>query len=143
MRTHSSRGDIRYDLPTMTAPQPRPRVVTAAFWCWVVASFLLVLFGLLLALSRANIPVFLRGAGVLFLLAGLALVSLAGRARAGNAGLRRAAVGLALPLVVLLAIFSVMVGGVVWPFVIVLTLAGTLLMMRPAANDWFDSEERQ
>ena len=53
----------------MTAPHQRPRVVTAAFWCWVVASVLLVMFGLLLAFSEDNLPVLFHGAGALFALA--------------------------------------------------------------------------
>ncbi|MDT5362582.1 MAG: hypothetical protein QOC69_4344, partial [Mycobacterium sp.] len=31
----------------MTASQQRPRVVTAAFWCWVVASLLLIAGGMM------------------------------------------------------------------------------------------------
>ena len=63
----------------MTAPHQRPRVVTAAFWCWVVASVLLVMFGLLLAFSQDNLPVLFRGAGALFALSGLGLGFCPGR----------------------------------------------------------------
>ena len=66
---------------------------TRYFGCWLVASVSLVLLGLLMALTRANLPTFFRGAGILFALAGLALGYLAGRTRAGHAQLRRAAVG--------------------------------------------------
>ena len=45
----------------MTAPQSRPRVVTAAFWCWVTASLLLMLGGLIAA--SLNVPAVFRGAG--------------------------------------------------------------------------------
>ena len=46
----------------MSAPLQRPRIVDAAFWCWLAAAILLAALGLLLALNTANIPVFLRGA---------------------------------------------------------------------------------
>jgi hypothetical protein len=124
----------------MTAPQSRPRAVTAAFWCWLIGSLLLVLFGLLLALSRHNVPTFVRGAGVLFVLSGLALAYLTGRIRAGHAGFRRAAVGLAFALVVLLAVFSLMGGGLIWILIMILSIVGAVLVMRPSAQDWFEQE---
>jgi peptidoglycan/LPS O-acetylase OafA/YrhL len=126
----------------MTAPQSRPRVVTAAFWCWVVASLLLVLFGLMLALSRNNLPLFYRGAGALFILAGLALGYFAGRTRLGYAPFRRAAVGLALALALLLALFSLMTHGIVWLLVMILSMVGAVLIMRPSAQDWFEAQEQ-
>jgi peptidoglycan/LPS O-acetylase OafA/YrhL len=126
----------------MTAPQSRPRVVTAAFWCWVVTSLLLVLFGLMLALSRNNLPLFYRGAGALFILAGLALGYLAGRTRLGYAPFRRAAVGLALALALLLALFSLMTHGIVWLLVMILSMVGAVLIMRPSAQDWFEAQEQ-
>jgi hypothetical protein len=104
---------------------------------------LLVAFGLLLALSRNNVPMFVRGAGALFVLAGLALAYLSGRTRAGHAALRRAAVGLALALAVLLAAFSLVGGGVVWLLIMILSLVGAVLVTRPAAQDWFDSKAHQ
>lgn len=126
----------------MTAP-PRPNVVTVAFWCWVAASIALVGLGLLMALSRAGVPTFYRGAGVLFALAGLALGYLAGRANGGHSALRRAAVGLALALVVLLALFTLITQGALWLIPMVLTMVGTVLMLRPAAQGWFEPEETQ
>jgi len=131
----------------MTAPLPvpssRPRIVDVAFGIWLVSSILLVCFGLLLALSQSNVPTFFRGAGVLFALAGLALGYLAGRTRRGHAPFRRAAVGLALALVVLLALFSLMSKGLVWLLIMILTMVGAVLIMRPSAQDWFDSEAQQ
>ena len=124
----------------MTAPQSRPRAVTAAFWCWLVGSILLVLFGLLLAVSRHNVPTFVRGAGVLFVLAGLALAYFTGRTRAGHAGFRRAAVALAFALVVLLALFSFMGGGLVWLLIMILSIVGAVLVMRPSVQQWFEQE---
>jgi hypothetical protein len=117
----------------MTAPQSRPRVVTAAFWCWIAASFLLVLGGLIAA--SLNVPVVFRGAGVIFALAGAALAFLAGRSRSGDTRFRRAALGLALALVVLIALAALfqLTNGItllaVFPLV-----AGTVLITRPAAS---------
>jgi peptidoglycan/LPS O-acetylase OafA/YrhL len=127
----------------MTAPQPRPRVVTVAFWCWVVASVLLVAFGMLLALSSQDLPVLFRGAGALFALSGLGLGYLSGRARLGQPRFRRAAVALALAIVVILALFALMSRGPVWLLVMIVTMVGAVLMMRPSAQDWFDREETQ
>jgi peptidoglycan/LPS O-acetylase OafA/YrhL len=117
----------------MTAPQSRPRVVTAAFWCWVAASFLLMLGGLIAA--SLNVPVVFRGAGVIFALAGGALAFLAGRSRGGDTRFRRAALGLALAIVVLVALAAVLqlANGItllaVFPLV-----AGTVLITRPGAT---------
>lgn len=130
----------------MTAPLPvpssRPRIVEVAFWIWLLSSILLVLFGLLLALSQGNVPPLFRGAGALYVLAGLALGYLAGRARRGHAGYRRAGVGLALAIVVVLALFSLMSRGLIWLLIMILTMVGAVLIMRPAAQGWFDSEEK-
>ena len=117
----------------MTAPQPRPRVVTAAFWCWVAASLLLLLGGLIAA--SLNMPVVFRGAGVIFAIAGAALAFLAGRARGGDTRFRRAALALSMAIVVLIALAGVLqlANGItllaVFPLV-----AGTVLITRPAAT---------
>ena len=127
----------------MSAPLQRPRIVSAAFWCWLVAAVMLAALGLLLALNKAHIPVFLRGAAALFVVAGLALGYLAGRTRTGHTRYRRAAVGLALALVVLLAMFILIGGGgVLWVLPMILTLVGAILVMRPSAQEWFPSEEK-
>jgi peptidoglycan/LPS O-acetylase OafA/YrhL len=116
----------------MTAPQSRPRVVTAAFWCWVGASFLLMLGGLIAA--SLNVPVVFRGTGVLFALAGGALAFLTGRGRSGDTRFRRAALALALTVVVLIALAALLrlANGItllaVFPLV-----AGAVLSTRPAA----------
>jgi peptidoglycan/LPS O-acetylase OafA/YrhL len=117
----------------MTASQSRPRVVTAAFWCWVAASFLLILGGLIAA--SLNVPVVFRGAGVIFAVAGGVLAFLAGRSRSGDTRFRRAALALALAVVVLIALAAVLrlANGItllaVFPLV-----AGTVLITRPAAT---------
>jgi hypothetical protein len=127
----------------MTAAQSRPRVVEAAFWSWLTAAISLVLLGLLLALSRDNLPTFFRGAGALFAAAGLALGYLAGRARGGHSALRRAALGLAFALVLVLALFTLMTAGALWLIPMILTTVGGILMLRPSALEWFDQEETQ
>ncbi len=127
----------------MSAPLQRPRIVSAAIWCWLAAAVLLAALGLLLALNKAPLPVFLRGAAALFVVAGLALGYLAGRTRTGHTRYRRAAVGLALALVVLLAMFILIGGGgVLWVLPMILTLVGAILVMRPSAQEWFPPEEK-
>jgi hypothetical protein len=116
-------------------------VVAVAFWCWVAAAVTLVGLGLLMAMSRAHVPTFYRGAGALFVVAGLALGYLAGRASGRHAALWRAAVGLALALVVLLAVFTLMTQGALWLIPMILTMVGAALMLRPAAQGWYHPEE--
>jgi peptidoglycan/LPS O-acetylase OafA/YrhL len=125
----------------MTAPQSRPRVVTAGFWCWAAASVLLVAFGLLLALSPDSLPTLFRGMGVLFAASGLGLGFLAGRARLGDARFRRAGIALSLAIVVILAIFALYSRGPIWLLMMILTMVGAVLMMRPPAQEWFESEQ--
>lgn len=126
----------------MSAPLQRPRIVNFAFWCWLAAAVLLATLGLLLALNRANVPIFLRGAGALFAVAGLALGYLAGRTRSGHTRFRRAAVGLGLILVMLLALFILIGGGgVLWVLPMILSLVGAILVMRPSAQEWYPSQE--
>jgi peptidoglycan/LPS O-acetylase OafA/YrhL len=120
------------------APPSRPRIVEGAFWLWLVASIMLVSFGLLQATSRGDIPVFLRGAGVIWILAGAAMGYLAGRTRRGDPRFRRAAVALSLAVVLLLALFSVMTLGWIWLVIMILTMVAAALVMRPSAAAWFD-----
>lgn len=117
----------------MTAPAPRNRVVTAAFWCWVVASVMLMLGGLIAA--SVNLPTLFRGAGILTVAAGAGMAFLAGRSRTGDVRFRRAGVALASTIVVLVALLAL--SGVVH-FVTVLAvlplIAGAVLITRPAAD---------
>jgi peptidoglycan/LPS O-acetylase OafA/YrhL len=119
----------------MTAPQPRPRVVTAAFWCWVVAATLLIVGGLIAA-SVSALPMVYRGGGVLTALAGAGMAFLAGRTRNGDTRYRRAAIALSLAIVVFVAIAGVLGGAIhVLTLLAVLPLiAGTVLITRPAAS---------
>lgn len=117
----------------MTAPAPRNRVVTAAFWCWVVASVMLMLGGLIAA--SVNLPTLFRGAGILTVAAGAGMAFLAGRSRAGDVRFRRAGVALASTIIVFVALLAL--SGVVH-FVTVLAvlplIAGAVLITRPAAD---------
>lgn len=123
----------------MTAPQSRPRVVTAAFWCWVAASFLLMLGGVIAA--SLNVPLIFRGAGVVFLLAGAGMAFLTGRSRGGDSRYRRAAIALALTLIVLVALAAIfgLANGITLLAVLPL-IAGTVLITRPAATREQESE---
>lgn len=121
----------------MTATQPRPRAVNVAFWCWLAAAILLMLGGLLLVFSHGPAPVFFRGAGVLWVVSGALLSYMAGRTRSGDTRFRRAAVALSIALAVLLALFSVMTRGLVWLVVLALVIVAAVLVMRPAAQQWY------
>ena len=123
----------------MTAPSQRPRVATAAFWCWVVASVLLILGGLIVAF--ASLPPLSRGGGVITGLAGAGMAFLAGRSHTGDTRFRRAAVALSLAIVVLMPL--VVMFGVMHVFTllaVLLLIAGTVLITRPTASAWFDSK---
>ncbi len=122
----------------MSAPLPRPRPVTAAFWCWVVAAVLLIVGGLIAA-SVDVLPVFFRGAGVITVLAGAGLAFVAGRARTGDTRFRRAAIALSLALVILVALVAAF--GVVHILTLISVIpliAGTALITRPAAAAYFE-----
>ncbi len=125
----------------MTAPQPRPRVVTAAFWCWVVAAMLLIVGGLLAA--SVSLPPVFRGAGAITAVAGAGMAFLAGRSRGGDTRFRRAALALSLTIVVLVALLAVF--GVVHVLTLLAVLpliAGAVLMTRPAAASWAEQESQ-
>jgi hypothetical protein len=116
----------------MTAPQSRRRVVTAAFWCWLVASLLLIVGGLIPA--SLAVPALYRGAGVVIALAGVGMAFLAGRSRTGDTRFRRAAVTLSLTIVVLVAVLAVLrIPSVLTLLAVIPLIAGTVLITRPAA----------
>jgi hypothetical protein len=117
----------------MTGLPSRPRAVTAAFWCWLVASILLIVGGSLAA--SVGLPGVFRGAGVITALAGAGLAFLAGRSRTGDTRFRRAALALALTIVVLVALCAVFgVVHVLTLLAVIPLIAGTVLMTRPAAS---------
>ncbi|WP_102144142.1 hypothetical protein [Mycobacterium hubeiense] len=119
----------------MSAPQPRPRVVTAAFWCWQIAAVLLIVGGLLVVF--AHLPAVQRGSGGITVLAGAGMAFLAGRSRTGDSRFRRAAIALSLATVVLLPLL-VMFGvvHVLTLLAVLVLIAGTVLITRPAAAAW-------
>ena len=117
----------------MTAPQSRPRVVTAAFWCWVVASFLLMLGGIISV--SLDLPLIYRGAGVISLVAGAGMSFLAGRVRSGDPRFRRAALALSLAVIVLVAMAAVVrIINLFTLLAVIPLIAGTVLITRPAAS---------
>jgi hypothetical protein len=126
----------------MSAPQQRPRVVTAAFWCWVAASVLLVAGGLIVA--AASLPPLSRGGGVITALAGAGMAFVAGRSRTGDSRFRRAGVALALAIIVMMPL--VVMFGVVHVLTllaVLLLIAGTVLITRPSASSTADQRDQQ
>jgi hypothetical protein len=116
----------------MTAPQSRPRIVNAAFWCWAVASLLLIVGGLFAAF--VPLPPVYRGSGAITAIAGAGMAYLAGRSRDGDTRFRRAAIVLSLTIIVLVALSALF--GVVHILTLIAVLplvAGTVLITRPAA----------
>ncbi|MGX9789527.1 hypothetical protein [Mycobacterium sp. MMS18-G62] len=125
----------------MTAPPSRPRVVTAAFWCWVAASIMLIVGGLIVA--SVGLPLVYRGAGVITAAAGAGLAFLAGRARSGDTRFRRAAVTLSLATVVLVALVAVVgIVHVLTLLAVIPLIAGVVLITRPAAASWSEQEQQ-
>ena len=120
-----------------TPTNPRPVAVDIAFWLLIAAAAGLIAGGLLLVFSTSAIPGFFRGAGALFGVAGAVLAYLVSRARSGDTRFRRATVGMAMALVALLALFALISQGVVWLLIMVAAIVGAVLLIRPAATDWF------
>lgn len=115
----------------------RPRVVTAAYLLWASAAVLLIANGLFFTLESGI--AFYQAAGVLWVLAGVGLGVLAGRTRLGDRRYRRAGVALSLALVVVLAIFTVLSQALGSLVIMVLLMIGAVLLMRPSAQEWFES----
>jgi hypothetical protein len=121
----------------MTSANPRPRSVQVAFWSWVAAAVVLVLFGMWLLASTA--PIFTRGVGVILAVAGLAVGYLAARTANGDKRFRRAAVALSLALAVLLALLAILNLRPLWLIPMVLLLAGAHAATRTSVDPWFDA----
>src|SRR3954471_6646465 len=126
----------------MTTAPSRPRIVTAAFWSWMVAAVLLVTCGLVLVVSAHGLA-FYVGFGVIFLLAGVVMVFLTARARLGDKRFIRAAVALSLAAVVLLVGFLAISGALFVALVGVLLMIGAFAATRPSATAWFDAVQLQ
>jgi ABC-type Fe3+ transport system permease subunit len=144
---------------TMTAPAPRPRLLTVAFWFWVAGAVLLMLSGLMAAtqsfdavrkvaaktVTDETVRNFInlnRGAGILCILLGVAIAYLAGRTRQGDKRFRRATVTLSLAVVALLVLCALVIGLPAPALLAALALiVAVVCATRPAANEWFDELE--
>jgi hypothetical protein len=142
----------------MTATEPRPRSLTIAFWFLVFGAVMLMAGGLLAItlgydLLREALPssfsdqavhqllVFRRGAGVICVVAGLALAFLTGRTRTGDVRYRRATLGLGLAIIVLVGIMQVFVNiGLIALLSLLPIIVGTLLLSRPPVAKWFSPQ---
>jgi hypothetical protein len=135
----------------------RPRLVDAAFWCFVGGAVIMIVGGLLAATAtydaaRAAIPsemsddrvrsylTVYRLTGIGAVLAAGALAFLAGRARRGDGRFRFALLGMAFALVAVVLLLAIGV-GVAQPLILLgllPVLVGAALMTRPAARAWYD-----
>jgi uncharacterized BrkB/YihY/UPF0761 family membrane protein len=137
--------------------ETRPSAVTTAYWLLVLGAALLMAGGLITASlgfetvrrtqpasvtdESVNALLWLnRGIGILFILSAVALGWLARRARRRDPRFRRAAVGLALAIVLVVAIASVFGGFVLAPLALVPIIVGTVLLSRPAVVEWYAGE---
>jgi hypothetical protein len=144
------------------SPTPsRPRVVDIAFWLLVAGAVMLLLGGLLAAtvsyetarsaidsaVSNDGVRDYLtvyRGMGIGSAVVGGALAFIAGRTRRGDPKFRRATVGLALAIAVVLVLLAAG-GGIAQPIVLLSLVpiaAGTILLTRRSAADWYNRDGR-
>jgi hypothetical protein len=131
---------------TPPAPSNRPRIVDAAFWCWLAAAVLTAVLGLLMATqAAANTALFFRLAGALLVVVGLAQGYLAGRARKRQLRFASAGVGLAMSSVAFLAVLllfgSSILGIVFVATIMILMITGSVLIQRGSAQEWFEAAE--
>jgi general stress protein CsbA len=134
--------------------ETRPSAVTTAYWLLVLGAVLLMAGGLITATlgfetvrrtqpasvtdESVNALLWLnRGIGMLFMLSAVALGWLARRALRRDPRFRRAAVALALAIVLVVAIASVFGGFVLAPLALVPIIVGTVLLSRPAVVEWY------
>jgi uncharacterized membrane protein HdeD (DUF308 family) len=142
----------------MTAPNPRPGVVEAAYWSWVVAGALLIVGGFVTLTTSFNslraiaaktisdeeirqVVNFDRAAGSVWVVAGAAVAYYAFRVRKGDKRSRRVALIFSIVLAVLVAVFALSSTGMIWLAIIVLLITAATLVMRPAARQWCDTAE--
>ncbi len=143
----------------MTQPTsaPRPAIVNIAFWLVLAGSVLLLaggLLGLSVAVSSPDSTFgsglsesavrstrnLLGGMSVIWLITGMALSFLAGRARNGDLRFSRSVVWMAGAVVVMVFLLTLLAPlTLAWPvlFGVVPVAIGATLFMRPAASDWF------
>ncbi|MCV7421228.1 hypothetical protein H7K45_11815 [Mycobacterium yunnanensis] len=120
----------------------RPRTVTAAFWCWLVAAILAAAFGMLIGTFTTALV--FQVAGLILVVAGLAQGYLAGRARRGSRRFANAAVGLSMASVAYLGVLIVVAG--IAPFgvlivavIMVLFITGSAMNQRSTSQQWYES----
>jgi uncharacterized membrane protein len=141
----------------MTSAHPRPGIVDAAFWCWMVAAGVLILGGLLAVVTTSDtfretapgvsdaqirsILTLYRGSGAICVAMGLAIGYPAWRTRRGDKRFRRATIALSVATVVLLVVFAVLLGYL--PYLAPLSAVGLIvapvLATRHKASAWFDA----
>ncbi len=157
---------IRYADPTMTTPPPapssRPRLVDAAFWCFLGGAVMMIVGGLTAAaatfdsarsaidatLTDEQVRSFLtvyRVSGLGLVVAAGVLAFLAGRARNGDARFRLAAQGLSFAMVLVVGLLALGIGAV-QPLVLLSLLPillGATLLAVPAVRTWYESQGAQ
>ncbi|MGE2832854.1 hypothetical protein [Mycobacterium sp. SMC-4] len=147
---------------TASPPADRPRLVDAAFWCFIAGAVVLIVGGLMASTAgydaaRAAIPdtvdddavrTFLavyRASGIGAVLVGGAVAFLAGRARRGDARFRHALLGLVFATGVVVLVLAIGIKSVHLVILLALLplLVGAALFTRPAAAGWYDRERQQ
>jgi hypothetical protein len=126
----------------MTASVPRPRIVDAAFWCWISVAILLAFYCGTLALSSGN-PAFYRIVHAVLAAAGLGIGGLAFPTRNGDNRFRWASVGLSFVLIGLMIYMTLWTSGRLWLVVDALLLVAATLITRQTAQQWFDAVKEQ
>lgn len=131
-------------MPDTSAPDSsRPRTVTAAFWCWLVAAIVTAALGMMIA--SFTTALFFQVAGLILIVVGLAQGYLAGRARKGSKRFASAAVGLAMASVAYLGVLLVfgglaLFGVLIVAVIMVLCITGSALSQRAASQQWYDGQ---
>lgn len=141
------------------APSRRPRLVDIAFWCFIVGAVIMLVGGLMATAAgyesvRAALPstfsddqvqnylTLYRANGIGASVVAVALAFLAGRARRGDGRLRFALLGLTFASVVVVALLAVGL-GIAHPLIMLSLLpilVGAVLLTRPSAHAWYESE---
>lgn len=132
----------------------RPRVVTIAYWLWLVSAVLSIVFALLIftvpadslrdtlteqGSSDAAIDSFLtllRGVAVISAVVGLVLGALSGPVKRGDARFRRALVALSAVFALIVLVSSTFLPPEVVVVTVLLAVA-SVLVYRPSAKAWF------
>jgi hypothetical protein len=107
----------------------------------VVGAILTAALGMLIASQDSAL--FIRGAGVILVVVGLAQAYLAGRTRKGQTRFASAGVGLAMASVAFLAVLILFggkpLGALVVAVIMILLITGSVLIQRGSAQKWLES----